>query len=77
MSELKPGDVVRLKSGGPKMTVEDVVGIPPSARCSWFIQFGEGWQAQCEAFAPAALVLAEPGARAPAEAAVSPTGCLT
>jgi len=36
-SELKPGDVVRLKSGGPKMTVEsvDAGSKGPFAQCVW------------------------------------------
>lgn len=34
MTELKVGDVVRLKSGGPKMTVEEV--RPTSVVCIWF-----------------------------------------
>ncbi|MBT8766874.1 YodC family protein [Metapseudomonas boanensis] len=43
MSEIKKGDVVQLKSGGPKMTVEDVgnyggMGMGPEhgAKCVWF-----------------------------------------
>ncbi|WHH50610.1 DUF2158 domain-containing protein [Pseudomonas sp. Ap32] len=40
MSDFKKGDVVVLKSGGPNMTVTDVVaefrtGLP-LAKCSWF-----------------------------------------
>jgi uncharacterized protein YodC (DUF2158 family) len=39
MSEIKAGDVVQLKSGGPKMTVSKVYqnthGVP-AARCEWF-----------------------------------------
>jgi uncharacterized protein YodC (DUF2158 family) len=39
MSELKVGDIVQLKSGGPKMTVDrifkDAFGAM-AARCSWF-----------------------------------------
>lgn len=35
MSELKPGDVVRLKSGSPGMTVEAVSGR--SVSCAWFV----------------------------------------
>lgn len=41
MSEIKKGDVVVLKSGGPKMTVSelgswDMKGIEEGAKCSWF-----------------------------------------
>lgn len=32
--EFKPGDEVRLKSGGPKMTVEDFA--TPIVACVWF-----------------------------------------
>lgn len=32
--EFKPGDVVRLKSHGPTMTVASVTG--PAVRCDWF-----------------------------------------
>ena len=39
MSEIKPGNVVQLKSGGPRMTVSAVYrnrdGVP-SAYCAWF-----------------------------------------
>jgi uncharacterized protein YodC (DUF2158 family) len=37
-NEIKPGDVVQLKSGGPKMTVgriESINGVA-SAVCGWF-----------------------------------------
>jgi uncharacterized protein YodC (DUF2158 family) len=37
-TEFKPGDVVRLKSGGPQMTVEKVASWngAMTADCSWF-----------------------------------------
>ena len=36
--ELKVGDVVRLKSGGPAMTIEniDTYGKGKGATCTWF-----------------------------------------
>ena len=44
MSEIKPGDVVQLKSGGPKMTVgnpaqdrHSSVPTPEVHTCYWFI----------------------------------------
>jgi uncharacterized protein YodC (DUF2158 family) len=37
---MKPGDVVVLKSGGPKMTIEKIFKLGnddyESARCQWF-----------------------------------------
>ncbi|CAO3453251.1 hypothetical protein [Azospirillum argentinense] len=55
--EFKPGDVVQLKSGGPKMTVQSagesaMTGIP-FAYCSWFDKAGNR---KTEEFAPASLV---------------------
>lgn len=45
MEEIKPGDVVQLKSGGPTMTVVGfdlgMPGQPPdksNVRCVWFVQ---------------------------------------
>jgi len=41
MSEFKKGDVVQLKSGGPKMTISDLgdyspLGPEDGAKCVWF-----------------------------------------
>lgn len=39
MAELKAGDTVTLKSGGPTMTIEGIVQDPygeMAAECSWF-----------------------------------------
>lgn len=41
MTELKKGDVVELKSGGPKMTIQDIGDYTPTgpeegAFCVWF-----------------------------------------
>lgn len=36
MSDLKVGDVVYLKSGGPAMTVNKVLSERDNAECTWF-----------------------------------------
>ena len=36
MSKFKPGDVVRLRSGGPKMTVKKDVALKQHVRATWF-----------------------------------------
>ncbi len=39
MTELKIGDVVQLKSGGPLMTIEEIGSFPlhpMGAKCVWF-----------------------------------------
>lgn len=51
MDQFKVGDVVELKSGGPKMTVEDAESWPGKAKCVWF----EGTQAKDEIFPVATL----------------------
>lgn len=57
--EFKPGDLVRLKSGGPAMTVE---GIGERAMiggeavwCVWFEQIGNKQVVKRETFSPVAL----------------------
>lgn len=56
MVQLKVGDVVRLKSGGPSMTVtqvgEDAYGVP-MVWCAWF----EGTKPMDGTFPPGALEL--------------------
>lgn len=39
----KPGDIVMLMSGGPRMTVTDVRSMNGQLRawCSWFLENGE------------------------------------
>jgi uncharacterized protein YodC (DUF2158 family) len=36
MPELKVGDVVQLKSGGPKMTIANTKSNPAGILCVWF-----------------------------------------
>lgn len=57
--EFKVGDVVQLKSGGPKMTIEDIgnysfAGTEIKAKCVWF----EGTKQKEGVFAPATLMKA-------------------
>jgi len=35
-NKFKVGDVVRLKSGGPSMTVKDAESSPGTVECVWF-----------------------------------------
>ena len=49
MNEFKVGDVVMLKSGGPKMTISSIDSNTSKIRCVWFITssivyIGEGEQ---------------------------------
>jgi len=58
MADFKVGDIVQLRSGGPKMTVVEEVnhlmmGVRPSALCNWFA----GSKNEQKAFPPAALIL--------------------
>lgn len=56
----KAGDKVRLKSGGPAMTVEQVgndsMTNDPMVWCVWFV----GTKLEKETFAPATLEIAPP-----------------
>jgi uncharacterized protein YodC (DUF2158 family) len=38
MAQFEVGDVVRLRSGGPKMTIQEVIQIGGNIRCQWFVQ---------------------------------------
>lgn len=38
----KEGDIVKLKSGGPPMTIEMATGDGLAAKCMWFAPNGEG-----------------------------------
>jgi uncharacterized protein YodC (DUF2158 family) len=51
--ELKPGDVVRLASGGPEMTVEGEGTLTGTLFCQWFDTEGK---LSGEQFVPAMLV---------------------
>jgi uncharacterized protein YodC (DUF2158 family) len=59
VEEIKKGDVVRLKSGGPTMTVQNVgnysrAGVTDGAFCIWF----DGAKQQGHAFDRATLEIA-------------------
>ncbi|WP_425404111.1 YodC family protein [Hwanghaeella sp.] len=57
--EFVPGDVARLKSGGPSMTVENVgqaaMTQEDTVWCVWFEKVGNKQIAQRETFAPVTL----------------------
>jgi uncharacterized protein YodC (DUF2158 family) len=59
----KPGDKVRLKSGGPYMTLgENDKGDPRLARCYWFAGYrgaSEEGEYRSELFPPIGLMLEE------------------
>ena len=42
-NSFKVGDVVELKSGGPKMTVAETGAASGSVLCHWFNHDGEVW----------------------------------
>ncbi len=56
MAQFKPGDVVRLKSGGPSMTVEKI-GAEGWIVCNWF---AEGKELKTGTFVADALEPAKP-----------------
>jgi uncharacterized protein YodC (DUF2158 family) len=62
-SEFKPGDLVRVKSGGPIMTVEQVGKTAmlqeEAVWCVWFEKVGAKQVAQKETFSPVVLEKAE------------------
>jgi uncharacterized protein YodC (DUF2158 family) len=55
---LKVGDIVQLKSGGPKMTVKSSHGVEDDVHCQWFAgsKLEEGW------FPPDSVVTVPPDA---------------
>jgi uncharacterized protein YodC (DUF2158 family) len=56
----KVGDVVQLKSGGPPMTVQEIINLPgePFVRCSWFITVKGNQKLNVESFHPDSLIKA-------------------
>lgn len=36
MAKFKEGEIVQLKSGGPKMTIKEVFGADDKYMCQWF-----------------------------------------
>jgi uncharacterized protein YodC (DUF2158 family) len=58
MSDFKPGDVVRLKSGGPKMTVDQVGDDQFQHRMVW-CDWIEGNKKFTETFPPTSLELSK------------------
>ena len=69
--DFKPGDIVRLKSGGPSMTVDEVEkkGNVTSIFCFWF----DGAQLEDGEFSPTSLMpVADAPVAAPAPAEATP-----
>lgn len=57
----QPGDTVRLKSGGPVMTVQSYDDPTGRVNCTWFAEVKKGQQQrQLESFVEATLEKAEP-----------------
>jgi uncharacterized protein YodC (DUF2158 family) len=63
VTEFKPGDLVRVKSGGPVMTVEQVGKTAmleeDAVWCVWFEKVGSKQVARKDTFAPVVLDKAE------------------
>lgn len=61
-NEIKEGSVVRLKSGGPQMTVSatEVLEGVLYAHCTWFIQDKEPWKQDHSMFRITSLSLLQP-----------------
>jgi uncharacterized protein YodC (DUF2158 family) len=63
MSEIKVGDVVMLKSGGPKMTVATIdkkyMGTELHVWCDWFVQDKAPWKKEEGVFPLTSVKLAE------------------
>jgi uncharacterized protein YodC (DUF2158 family) len=57
-NSFKTGDVVRLKSGGPKMTISDGAASG-TYMCHWFNREGDMWTPQHAGFKPDQLVVAD------------------
>lgn len=58
-NEFKPGDVVTLKSGGPRMTVSSVV-TNANVLCTYFHKVGNDWgPCQTQSIAVTSLVKVE------------------
>ncbi len=66
MNEFKPGDVVRLKSGGPPMTCEEGPNENGFVCCIWFEKNG---RAQSRCFFVDVLTRCETGAAEPVASA--------
>lgn len=59
MAEFEAGDVVRLKTGGPEMTVENVIQEPAMGEIVQATWFDEDNNKQSDSFSPEALVVVE------------------
>jgi uncharacterized protein YodC (DUF2158 family) len=55
----RTGDIVQLKSGGPKMTVNDASAASGSILCNWFNREGDIWTPQHAGFKPEQLIASD------------------
>jgi uncharacterized protein YodC (DUF2158 family) len=60
-AEIRPGNVVQLKSGGPLMTVRWIGESygEPTVCCDWFVQDKPPWKKETDTFPPTSLKVVE------------------
>ena len=61
METFKVGEIVRLKSGGPRMTVSSIIteGLQPGIYCTWFATVKGSQEVKGAVFQPETLMREE------------------